>query len=150
MALTTPRSKRAMWALTLVWYASLLLAEALYYSQALSSGAFRPEADSIGKPLFQFTAAWAAGAPLVLGFAAFALRRYPGRVSLWAYDRAKPLRSLAWTLLLTALAGLLLFSCAQSLVTAHYPDAATSLAGAYIVACWRSSLVGATPVAPLA
>jgi hypothetical protein len=61
-------------------------------------GAFPdPNADSIGIPIFGFAALLVITAPITWGFVWLCVRRYPGAVSLTAWNYQRPMRALAWT-----------------------------------------------------
>ena len=145
--LCTPRTKGAVLALALLLFLSAPLAELSYYGSELASGAYPPEADSIGIPLFYFVVALLVTAPLTWGFVWLCVRRYPGRVSLLAWDRARPIRSAVWTVLIVAAAVLFALSPSWRLHPLALFSIAHGLTAAYFLLVCRSALVLAHPKA---
>ena len=127
MSHRVPKWTAAM--LTAVWWLTLPLAEAAFYVEESRRGAYPPDADSIGIPIGQNVIGWLILSPLVIAVAALALRGAPPRVRWLAFDRTRPLRAGAWTLLLGALAGGELWTAVQGAATSHWADVANGALG---------------------
>ncbi|HLM60641.1 MAG TPA: hypothetical protein VK308_07555 [Pyrinomonadaceae bacterium] len=122
-------------------YLTAPLVEWYFYTTELARGSFPPDADSIAIPLFRFIIVWVLGAPVAALLIWFALRDYPGAVSLFAFNRARSLWSAAWTLVFGYL---IVHEIAFAIVSVQKSqpfDVVRSLLLAYLMLCLRSSLI---------
>ncbi len=139
--LRIPKQRISVIILAIVLYLTAPFVEWYFYMTELARGSFPPDADSIGIPLFQFTIGWVLGAPVAALLVWFALRDYPGAVSLFAFNQERPAWSAFWTLLF----GYLIFqdvAFAVASVQKSQPlDAMQSLLLVYFQLCLRSSVI---------
>jgi hypothetical protein len=139
--LRTPKNRIAVIFLAVALYLTAPLVEWYFYTTELARGSFPPDADSIAIPLFRFVIVWVLGSPIAALLVGFALQDYPGAVSLFAFNRARPVWSAFWTLVF----GFLIFkhltfafASAQKLQPF---DVIQPLLLAYLMLCLRSSLI---------
>jgi hypothetical protein len=140
--LYTPKTRRAV----IVYSAALFLAAPLvaarYYWVESNLGRYPPVADDILIPIYWFTAGLLLMSPIIWAFIWFCIRRYPGRVPLWAWNSERPLWSVAWTaLLLSLLAWNLLSTRWQQLLVVHSLDVVEAFVQAHFMLVLRSVLV---------
>ena len=142
MKFSTLPTKWQFVALAAVLYVTAPLVEAVYYRTQDERGAYPPNADSIGIPIFAF----AVGVLILSPFYALAVwgaaRSYRGGLSLLAFDRARPARAIFWSVTLGGLALYGVGSAVYSAVQVLPLDCLASLLWAYLLACLRSSLAG--------
>lgn len=87
MTIKTPKYRGILWAVANVSFVAVVPAAALYFSRQLRAGAYPEEADSIGLPIVGI-AFWVLILLLPLNIAwGLLLRRYPGKVVLYASAR---------------------------------------------------------------
>ena len=137
----TPR--RGGW---LVWLAILLFVtapfvKASYYSIELHRGSFPPDGDSLGIPIGAFTIGLLITAPFTVGFLWFCLHRYPGSVSLVAWNRARPYWSLGWSALFGAIVLDELRTLRLRHAAVHPLDAAQAVAAIYFFLALRALVI---------
>jgi len=139
--LRIPKNRISVIFLAVALYLTSPLVEWYFYTTELARGSFPPNADSISIPLFRFVIVWVLGAPVAALLVGFALRDYPGAVSLFAFNRARPVWSAFWTLVF----GFLIFkhlTFAFASVQKSQPfDVIQPLLLAYLMLCLRSSLI---------
>jgi hypothetical protein len=115
--------------------------EASYYSIELGRGSYPTDADSIGLPIAQFTIGLLVVSPMFLALCWLCLRRYPGSVRLWAWNRRRRWWSFVWTVLF---AGAILVSTVGLFrvdVITHPLDAIQTTALVYLLLALRASVV---------
>lgn len=137
----TPGKRFVPWVLALGWLSLQPVASWVYYETNLRRGAYPPEADSIIIGQMQAVIGWGITLPVFLAFFWFCLRHYPGRVSLFAFDRKRPLRSSVWTVILLAGAGVEISALIRSVAEWFPLDVLSESLAIYLLLCCRSSLV---------
>lgn len=137
----TPRLKFVPWSLALGWLALQPVASWIYYETNCRRGAYPPEADSIIIGQMGAVIGWGITLPLFLGFFWFCFRHYPGRVSLFAFTRERPVWSSVWTTVLLAVAALEIWSLISSVMGLFPLDVLSELLAIYLLLCCRSSLM---------
>ena len=137
----TPGKRFVPWVLALGWLSLQPVASWVYHETNLRRGAYPPEADSSSIGQTQVVVGWAITLPVFLGFFWFCLRNYPGRVSLLAFDRKRPLRSSIWTAILLAGAGAEISALIRSIADWFPLDVLSESLAIYLLLCFRSSLV---------
>jgi hypothetical protein len=96
----TPRSRTIVLLAAAVLFLTAPAVVARYYYVELGRGLFPSDADSIGIPIFGFTILLLVTAPITWGFVWLCVRRYPGGVSLAAWNPLRPLWALGWTIVI--------------------------------------------------
>lgn len=139
--LRTPKNRISVIFLAVALYLTAPLVEWYFYTTELARGSFPPDADSISIPLFQFTVVWILGTPVAALLIWFALRDYPGSVSLFTFNRERPFWSAFWTLLFGYLVFHDLVFAVTSVQKSQFLDTAQSLLLVYFQICLRSSLI---------
>lgn len=139
--LRTPKNGISVIFLAVALYLTAPLVEWYFYTTELARGNFPPDADSIAIPLFQFSVVWVLGAPVAALLIGFALRDYPGAVSLFGFNRARPVRSAFWTLVFGFFVFEHLTFAIASVQKSQPFDVIQSILLAYLMLCLRSSLV---------
>jgi hypothetical protein len=84
--------------LAAVLYLTAPIVERFYYSTELARGSYPVNADSIGLPIGLFTIVWLIGLPVAAALIWFVLRSYPGSVSVFGFNAARPYWSAVWSL----------------------------------------------------
>lgn len=113
--LRTPRSRLLIWVLTLVLILALPVIAFTYYPLLLRSGTLPPEGDSTMIPMMGTLFASILLAPVLLVSTFIALRGYSQPVSLFNWNKERPLRSAAASVLFGGPALLLAVSIGQSM-----------------------------------
>lgn len=139
--LRTPKNRISVAASAAVLYLTAPIIEWFYYSTELARGSYPVNADSIGLPISLFTIVWLIGLPLVAALIWLALRSYPGSVSLFGFNAARPYWSVVWSVLFAYLVFQDVFFCVQSAFLGNPLDVAQSGLMAYLLLCLRSSIV---------
>ena len=103
-AFQTPHKKLTVWVLALTWLLLQPFASWAYYETNFRRGAYSPEADTIVIGQMQAVVGWVMTSPIFLGFFWFCFRQYPGRVSLFAFQRVRPAWSIIWSIIILTLA----------------------------------------------
>ena len=140
-ALQTPRKKLAVWVVALAWLGIQPVASWIYYETNFRRGAYPPEADTIIIGQMHAVMGWVVTLPIFLSFIWFCFRQYPGRVSLFAFTRERPVWSAVWSAILLALAALQAWSLVNSVVGMFPLDVLSELLAIYLLLCCRSSLM---------
>ena len=139
--LRTPKNRTSVAVLAAVLYLTAPLVEWAYYSTELARGSYPVNADSIGLPIDLFTIVWLIGLPLAATLIWFVLRSYPGSVSLFGFNAARPYWSAVWSVLFAYLVFQSIFLCVQSVFRGQPLDVVQSGLMAYLFLCLRSSVV---------
>ncbi|MGI8556663.1 MAG: hypothetical protein ACR2LT_09955 [Pyrinomonadaceae bacterium] len=139
--LRTPKNRISVIFLAVALYLTAPFVEWYFYTTELARGSFSPDADSISIPLFQFAIGWVLGAPIAALLVGFALRDYPGAVSLFTFNRARPVWSAIWTLVFGYLVFKHLTFAVASVQKSQPFDVIQPILLAYLTLCLRSSLV---------
>jgi hypothetical protein len=111
--LRTPQRKRPLMLFAVLLILSQPIFIPLHYLWNELAGAYPPDADSIGIPIFFGWIAWIIFAPVAFACSVWALARYPGSVWLFNWDYNRPGWSIGWSfvfLLLVMALGLEIFS----------------------------------------
>jgi len=137
----TPKTRAALIALAVVLYLTAPIVEWFYFSNELGRGHYPVNADSIALPLGSFIIGWLIGSPVAVVLLWFSMRSYPGSVSLFGFNRARPYWSLGWSILFAFLVFEAVFFAMQSAVLVHPIDMIQSTLMAYLFLCLRSSIV---------
>ena len=103
MLIRTPRSRVLIWIFAIVAWFTMPIVYALYMDGELKAGKFPVDADSIGIPVGLTAIATLILAPLFFGVVWLALRDYRP-VTLFAWNKARPIWSIVWTLVIGAAA----------------------------------------------
>jgi hypothetical protein len=138
-----PKDGRSVLLVAMAWWVLMPIAEGVFYYTNTLRGENRGGPDLIC-PVALFVLGWVVIAPAVFGLVWFCLRRYPGAVSLFAFDTARPVWSGVWTLaLLSYLYSEIAFFYAS--IRDRYPmDLMTGLIEVYLMLCLRSSVIYST------
>ncbi len=139
--LRTPKNIISVIFLAVALYLTAPFVEWYFYTTELARGSFPSDADSISIPLFQFAVGWVLGAPVATLLIWFALRDYLGAVSLFAFNRARPVWSAFWTLVFGFLIFKHLTFAFVSVQKSQPFDVIQPLLLAYLMLCLRSSLI---------
>lgn len=123
-------------------YLAAPVVEAVYYYTQQKRGAYLPGADTIAIPIIQFAGALLLISPVFAVAVWLAARTYQGQRSLLAFDKARPVHSLLWSLLLGGLALYCLGEALFSLCHSQPLDFAEAALWAYLLLCVRSSHAG--------
>ncbi|MBI1784202.1 hypothetical protein HYR69_03580 [Candidatus Sumerlaeota bacterium] len=116
--------------------------ERTFYLTSQRRGAYPINADSIAIPIAQFMRGWWGFLPFLLAFYWFALRAYPGAVSLFSINKSRPIWSVFWSLLFLAFIFAEVLSIPSRPDFFVYPlDIAQMLLGLYLALCFRSLLM---------
>ena len=137
----TPKHRKSVVTFAILLYLTAPLIEWYFYTTELARGSFPPDADSIAIPLFRFVIVWVLGAPIVALLVWFALRDYPGAVSLFAFNRARLIWSAVWTLVFGYLVVQEFAFAVASFQKSQPFDVIRSLLLVYLMLCLRSSLI---------
>jgi hypothetical protein len=89
----TPPKAWQLAAFALALYASAPVFAIAYYGEMLRKGAYPPEADSIGIPIYDDTRLAVFFAPVFYALVGLIIHRYPGSVPLLVWNRARPIWS---------------------------------------------------------
>ena len=141
MAKNTPRSK---W--TVVAYAGVLIVTAplidlVHYRNILNSGKLATDSDSIGLPIMQSILGLTIVLPLIAIFLMFALRRYPGRIVLTAWNRDRRVWSGTWTLVFAAVVIAEVWAAFTSLLEVAWLSALHFVLVAHLLLILRAAVV---------
>ncbi|MGI8641377.1 MAG: hypothetical protein ACR2MG_15700 [Pyrinomonadaceae bacterium] len=139
--LRTPKNRISVIFLAVALYLTAPFVEWYFYTTELARGSFSPDADSIAIPLFQFAVGWVLGAPIAALLIGFALRDYPGAISLFAFNRVRPVWSAVWTLVFGYMVFKHLVFAFASVQKSQPFDVIQPMLLAYLTLCLRSSLV---------
>ena len=137
----TPKRRMPIIILAILLYLTAPLIEWYYFSTELARGSFQPSADSILLPIWTFLIGWALGAPVASLLLWYALFRYPGQVSLFGFNHARPYWSLAWSILFAVLVFCDLFFAVTSAYRWQPLDLLQSVTMVYLLLCLRASIV---------
>jgi hypothetical protein len=142
-----PNDGRSVLLVAIAWWCLTPVSEGVFYL----TNALRGEnggGPEIICPVALFTLAWIILAPAVFGVIWFCLRKYPGAVSLFAFNTARPVWSAAWTLtVLIYLYSDIPFFYAS--IRDRYPmDLVTGVIEVYLMLCLRSSIIYSTSFMP--
>lgn len=137
----TPRRKLWVWLLALGWLALQPFASWEYYEMNFRRGAYPPEADTIIIGQLSAIMGWVITLPVLLGFFWFCFRQYPGRVSLFKFNRLRPVWSSVWSAILVALGVVYARDAVRSTIGFFPLDIVSELLAIYILLCCRSSLM---------
>lgn len=144
-----PRTSTPLWLLTAALLLGFPAINFLYWPQVLESGVLRPEADSIGIPIFGSILVAIVAAPFVVGATWFCLRRYnpETRLLVWRHDR--PWRTLAASLALgvppVLIAGVCVADLGLALPWYEHLWTAYSIGLSYWLLTLRAAVVAALP-----
>lgn len=141
LTLTTPKNRITVAMLAALLYLTAPIVEWFYYSTELARGSYPVNADSIGLPVGLFTIVWLTGLPLVLVVIWFILRSYPGSVSLFGFNAARPYWSIMWSLLFAYPVIHDIIFCVRSAFLGNPLDVLQSGLLAYLMFCLRSSII---------
>src|SRR5215210_3899380 len=97
--LKTPKEGLSFLMLTFFVYVTAPFFEWLNLQNDLATGKLPTNADSIGLGFAFFLVSWILFAPFVLGFTVWIVQEYPAQISLFGFNRKRPLWSLIWTLI---------------------------------------------------
>lgn len=117
---------------------------------------YPPEADSIMIPIMYFVMLWLAAAPFYWTGVWFALRRYPGSVSLVAWNSGRPSWSVLWTIAAAAVAIILILliltllsvSVPRPLLWDDWPNFVFAAAAFWLLLVLRSATVARSRAVP--
>jgi hypothetical protein len=139
--LRTPKNRISVIFLAVALYLTAPFVEWYFYTTELARGSFPSDADSIGIPLFRFIIVWVLGAPVAALLIGFALQDYQGGISLFGFNRARPVWSAFWTLVFGFLVFKHLTFAIASMQESQPFDVIQPLFLAYLMLCLRSSLL---------
>jgi hypothetical protein len=141
LAYRTPKKRATMVCLMLGLYALRPLVDYIYYKWGLRMGAFPTNADSIGIPLSASWTGWLIGWPIILLFAVVVSCTYVGDLPFTFFDRARPIWSLLWTVLILILTIWMVLGATYNLRYLQIVDFADALMVSYVLLSLRSALV---------
>jgi hypothetical protein len=130
-------------AVALAWWLAQPPLVAAYYDAQLRRGAYRPEADSIGIPIFTAWGAWGAVTPLVLAALAWTACRGAAGLSYAAVDWGRRARTLGWTAVAALGAYVVLEAAVLDALDGHPWLALAQVPGVLAFAWLRSAVVAA-------
>ncbi|HEX2726437.1 MAG TPA: hypothetical protein VHN20_11505, partial [Beijerinckiaceae bacterium] len=134
-------SRRALMLLAAITYVSFVPTLGAALSDDVDRGELPWWGDSIGLPLFSFAFVILVTLPMLLAVVWFGIRRAQLPASLWGFDRARPIASLAATLILGGLALGIAYTIAREVIVGSPYAIPPLLCSAYVVLCVRAALL---------
>jgi hypothetical protein len=99
----TPRKTIYFMVYCVLVYFLSIIPVAMYFSQVADSGILSPDSDSIIIPIGSYFIEIIFLAPIVFAFIWFALKKYPGQVSYFVWDKKRIYWSSFWTIFFLSL-----------------------------------------------
>jgi hypothetical protein len=137
----TPKQRITLVTVAVLLYLSDPLIEWHYLKMDLDRGAFPVNQDSIIIGLYRFVLGWLILSPLYAALLWFSMRKYPGKKPLFGFNSDRFYWSLIWSFAFALPVFYEVFSAAQRLHGEYPLEVISSLVFAYLLLCFRTSIV---------
>lgn len=139
--LKTPKSKTSILILTFLVYLQAPFTNAYGLYRDFLNGEFPPEADAIAIPIIGFFAVWLLFAPFVCSFIVWAVWKYTGKISLFGFNRNRPIWSFAWSSIFGCVFFTEMFGAFQNFFNQYFIESAKGFLIAYLALVFRAIII---------